>query len=132
MRYTTPDNIPAPEPGDDVDPLEDWFGDQADAVQAALVARAAATAGAAGKVNYTASIAAGAYGTDTKVTFPAGRFTAPPAVVATAGHSRITAAVSAITKDGFTLNSANWTTGTAPGSTSAPIVFNWIARVVDA
>lgn len=36
MRLTTPDNLPVPEPGDDVDPLEDWFGDLADAAQKAL------------------------------------------------------------------------------------------------
>jgi hypothetical protein len=36
MRLTTPDNLPVPEAGDDVDPLEDWLGDLADAVQKAL------------------------------------------------------------------------------------------------
>jgi hypothetical protein len=36
MKLTTPDNLPYPEPGDDLNPLDEWLADLATATQKAL------------------------------------------------------------------------------------------------
>lgn len=52
MKLTSPDNLPYPEAGDDLNPLDEWFADLATAVQKALnpdwiiVAEVGATIGA--------------------------------------------------------------------------------------
>lgn len=47
------------------------------------------------------------------VTFPAGRFTVAPHVMATAGNSRLNVAAASVTATGFQLQSTNWTAATA-------------------
>ena len=76
-----------------------------------------------GTAVHTASIAAGAFGTSLSISFPAGKFSSPPVVVANASNSRVMTAPSNITTTGASIGLGNWSTGAAGG----PITVTWIA-----
>ncbi|PZE84153.1 hypothetical protein [Curtobacterium sp. MCBD17_032] len=78
---------------------------------------------ASGTITHNDDIAAGTFGSDLTIRFPAGRFITPPRVTATASNSRVTAATSSVTKDGATIGLGNWSGGLAAG----PLVISWNA-----
>lgn len=78
---------------------------------------------ASGVLTYGASIGAGSFGTSTKVNFPSDRFTLAPIVTVTAGHSRVTCAYSAKTKDSFNIDTGNWSNA----AVGAGFEISWIA-----
>lgn len=63
-----------------------------------------------------------ATGVNIAVTFPVGRFTAPPAVFPNADSSRLTLSANGITKDGCNIRADNWSPGAA-----GTAIFNWHA-----
>lgn len=78
---------------------------------------------AVGTTTHTNSIAAGAFGSDQVITFPSGRFTSAPIVIANASNSRVMTAPSSTTATGTRIGLGNWSNGTANG----PITVTWIA-----
>lgn len=77
---------------------------------------------AAGTANYNSSVAAGGNAT-VAVTFPPNRFASAPVVVCTPSNGRFTAAVTSITKTGFSISLTNVTSAAGtPGNV------NWIAQ----
>lgn len=73
---------------------------------------------ATGTATYSSNIANGASGS-TDVTFPTGRFTQIPTVVATTSQSRLTVAVSNKSLTGCRITWSNWSGSTANASFSA-------------
>lgn len=72
----------------------------------------ATTTGIDGRANYSGNLAPGTSDTMT-VTFPLGQFVKPPKVNGISTNSRVTVAISALSKDAVTFALGNWTGGTA-------------------
>lgn len=76
-----------------------------------------------GSATHNNSIAAGAFGSDVRITFPSGYFTSTPIVFAVCSNSRVTAAATSPSTGGFTIGLGNWSNGTANG----PLTIYYIA-----
>lgn len=121
VTYTSPDSLPKYDNASAAD-----FGVQTaammDAAQAALTARFGKLPAAMAQGVQSVTISAAVTGT-AAVTFPAGRFSAAPAVTAVAANSNYTAFVSSVTASGFTCGARR-----ADGTTvTATLDVHWIA-----